>query len=310
MSSANRLQLAYISEGANYNQVPAAGTWQEIRWASETLTGTPDTIISDEVRSDRQISDMPKVGETIGGGVDIRFSAATYDEWMEALLGGTWTTDVLKVGTLERSFAFQKDFQDIAAGAFILLTGMRPNTFSLNATYREMVTGNFTFLGAGVDSGTTNFLAGGSINPSTTTPIYNASNNVTTIEIGGGAYTGCLQSITINVNNNAAPQECVGKDAPSNVIINSAEITGSMEVYFSDIGFYENILNNVENDFKFTFTDVLGNADEFFFPKAKLQGDAPQGDGGINSQVIQTVNFTALKDAVEDTSLRVTRTRV
>lgn len=310
MSSTNRLQLAYISEGVNYNQIPAAGTWQEIRWANETLTGTPDTIISDEVRADRMISDMPKVGETIGGGIDIRFSAATYDEWMEALLGGTWTTDVLKVGTLERSFAFQKDFQDISAGAFIALTGMRVNTFSLNATYRQMVTGNFGFLGAGVQAGNTNYLAGGSINPATTTPIYNASNNVTTIEVGGGAYTGCIQSLTMEVNNNAAPQECIGSDAPKDVNIRSATITGTMQVYFSDITFYQNILNNLENDFKFVFTDTLGNADEFFFPKAKLQGDAPQGDGGIDTDVIQTVNFTALYDTVTDTSLQVTRTRV
>lgn len=65
-----------------------------LRRISSSLGLTQDSFVSNEVRTDRQVSDL-RMGMRSGRGtIDCELSNASYDAFLEAILGGTWTSGV------------------------------------------------------------------------------------------------------------------------------------------------------------------------------------------------------------------------
>jgi len=304
MSDSNRGLLRYISE-VTYGTTPTNGTWDLLRFTGESLTASPVTVQSSEIRSDRLINDLKKVNETISGGVDLEFSTDTFDDLIEAAMCGTWTTDVLKTGLVDRSFSIEKELGDISR--FALFKGMRVGQWSLSLAFGSIVTGTFTFAGSGATVGATSAVGTGSTNAATTTSVLNASSDVSNVKIDGVATNVCIQTITLDVNNNLREQNCIGSAAPSDQNKGSSTITGTMEVYASPDSFdlYGVSLANSSIELEYTVTDGV-NSYTFLIPNARLSGDTPM-IGGLDTDVMHTINFTALADETEGTNLKITR---
>ena len=94
MSESNRVEIKYVAE-STYGTTPTNSTaWQALRYLSNTLTGNPRTIVSNEISSTRQVTDLILVGQEIGGDINGEFSCNTYDDLIQAAMCGTWTADV------------------------------------------------------------------------------------------------------------------------------------------------------------------------------------------------------------------------
>lgn len=118
IQSAVRTQLVYKAETTFGTAASASGA-QLLRRVSTSLGLTKDAFTSNEVRSDMQIADVRHGSRSVRGNVEGELSTQTWDEWLAAVLRGTWTAGVS---------AAPADFA----------TGITPN----NA-------GTFTFAGAG-----------------------------------------------------------------------------------------------------------------------------------------------------------------
>lgn len=228
MSESNRVALRYIPE-VTYGTTPTDGVWQALRFNGESLTATPDVVVSEEIRSDRHISDQLQTGLTVGGGFNFELSANSFDDFIEAALCGAWTADVLKVGTTDYQFSIEKEFEDISK--FIGFKGMRVGQMSLSLAYGAIATGTFTFAGNGSTTPTVSDVGLGSTTPATSTPILNGSSDVSSVKINGVTTDICISSLTLDVNNNLRPINCIGSVAPTNQAKGSASVTGSVEVY-------------------------------------------------------------------------------
>jgi hypothetical protein len=66
----------------------------ELRFTGESLSYDISNATSDEIRSDRQITDLLQTGAEAGGGVNYELSYGTYDSLLESALFSTWTTAV------------------------------------------------------------------------------------------------------------------------------------------------------------------------------------------------------------------------
>lgn len=305
MSDSNRVIVRYITE-VTYGTTPANATWQATRFTGESLSATPVTTQSQEIRSDRMVSDLPKTNLTVGGGLDIELSMNTYDDLLEAALCGTWTADVLETGLIDRSFSIEKEFADI--GRFIQFSGMRVGQVSLSMAFGSIITGAFTFAGNGGDTSTSSLVGTGSTTAASTTEVVNASSDVGSIEIDGVATNICINSITLDINNNLREQNCIGSDAPTDQNKGTSNVTGTMEMYLDIDSFalYGTALTNGEISIQYTVGDGT-NTLTFLIPRAKMSGEAPSA-GSLDSDVMFTADFTALVDNVEGTNLRITRT--
>ena len=84
MSNADQVGLIYKEE-VTYGENPA-GTFDALRFTSESLAKATDTTQSTEIRSDRQVTDLIRNGIRVNGGVNFEFSFAAYDKLLSAAL--------------------------------------------------------------------------------------------------------------------------------------------------------------------------------------------------------------------------------
>lgn len=312
MSESNRVVLRYIPEVA-YDVTPVDGDWKTIRYTSESLSATPTTTQSSEIRADRMISDMPKVGLTVGGEISFEFSAVSFDDFIESAMCSTWQPDTpavgsrqIKVGLMDSSYSIEKEYADI--GKFASFSGMRVGTMSLSMAYGEILTGSFTFAGAGADTPATSLVGNGTTEPATTTSVMNASSDVGSVKIDGVLTDICINSLELTLDNGLREITCIGKDSPKDQKKGTANITGSVEIYLSADSFalYEKALTNSSISLEYTVSDGT-NSYTFLIPNAKLSGEAPASTG-LDSDVMISMEFTALYDTTEDSSLVITAT--
>lgn len=312
MSDSNAVKLRYVPE-VTYGVTPVDDSgWKELRYVSETFSASPVTVNSAEVRADRAISDMPKTNTTITGSINYELSANTYDDFIEAGLGGTWAQDgvnlwdILEQGTTYRSFSVEKEFSDITK--FIAFKGQRVGSFSMDVAFGSIITGSIGFAGSDGVTGVASLVGAGSSAAANTNPIITGSSDVSSVKIDGVETSICIQSMSFNLENNLREIGCVKSDTPSDQRWGTANITGDIVMYLDADAFdlYGTALTNGEISLEYEVTDGT-NSFRILLPRVKLSGDAPQS-GGLDQDVQFTASYTALIDAVEGTPIRVRRT--
>lgn len=130
MSSSNLVRVAAIAE-SSYGVTPDMGNFQAARFISESLSGTPDTVVSQQIRTDRMSSGQVVTGLTVAG--DLGFELAKesmLEAFMESAMYSTFqsqnlvTVDLtidVDAGTLTRASG---DWSStLVAGDFLTLAG-------------------------------------------------------------------------------------------------------------------------------------------------------------------------------------------
>lgn len=93
MSSSNLVSVTYVKETAyGVSPTPAPGVALEtVRFTSESLSGTPETTVSAELRTDRMSSGQVVTGLTVGGDISFELSRDQFfDDWFAAGLMSDW----------------------------------------------------------------------------------------------------------------------------------------------------------------------------------------------------------------------------
>ena len=90
MSSSNLVRLAFIPE-VTYGVTPGAGNFTTARFTSEGLSGTPQTVESQQIRTDRMSSGQVVVGLEVGGEVPFELAKEdAIDSLIESAMYNTW----------------------------------------------------------------------------------------------------------------------------------------------------------------------------------------------------------------------------
>lgn len=308
MSNGNNVLLAYVPETVPGTTPTDSPDWQTIRVTGESLQATPQKQTSNEIRADRQTSGSFLTNMEIGGDLNFEFSAQSFDDFMEMALGGTWTADVLKVGNTERSISFEKQYLDLSTPEYHLFRKVRANTFSLNATHGDAVTGSFGLMGSEfvLPIPTTSAVGAGTLAAVTDTDILNGSSHASGIIVDGNDESdACLvRSISFSQNNNMQPINALGKLAPCDHNLGGFDLTGSIEMYFRDSALYAKAIANQYIAIQYTISDGT-NSYEILLPRVDLSG-APDG-ASRNTELMLNLNFTAHFDDTEGSSIVITR---
>ena len=84
MSSSNEVDIIYVPETV-YGETPTGVAYETVRKTSEGLSGTPEIVVSDEARKDRQSGGQTLVGVEVGGPIGYSLSASKcFDDFLEA----------------------------------------------------------------------------------------------------------------------------------------------------------------------------------------------------------------------------------
>lgn len=89
MANGSRHSMRYVAETV-YGQTPATPVFKPIRHTGTTLGLSKESLQSEELRDDRQISDFRHGAYQVGGDINIELSYGSFDDLLEAVMLGTW----------------------------------------------------------------------------------------------------------------------------------------------------------------------------------------------------------------------------
>ena len=293
----SRSSLSYIVE-STFGTTPA-GNFTNLPFSTHSLNLSKDRVAGNDIQSDR----MPRVdrhgNRQVGGDIVADMRDADYDEFLEAAMLNTWSTNVLKVGTTPKFFSIEDYAADIDQAR--LFTGMTVNTMGVSLAPNQMVTTTFGMVGKDMTIGATEK----SQDPASGAAPFDAySGDLSIGDVGAGSASAIVTGLDFTLTNGYAPTFVVGDDSAPSLEFGRAEVEGTLSAYFEDAALVNRFINETETEIEVSVGDG-SNTMTFLFPRVKINS-ADVGVDGPTSRVI-SMSFVALYDTTEATNLKITR---
>ena len=93
MSDSNQTGLYFTEEAGSWGTTPGVAL-AGLRFTGESLSYNIENIVSNEIRTDRQVTDLIQTGSENAGGFEFELSYSAFDDFMEGALWDDWTTDL------------------------------------------------------------------------------------------------------------------------------------------------------------------------------------------------------------------------
>lgn len=285
--------------------VQATGlTLKHIRYTGESINFNIENTKSAEITPTRVEKDLIQTSAEASGDINAELSYDSFDDFIEAVLCGTWASDVVENGTTLRSFMIQKHFTDMNIPQFHNFNGMSVEGWNLKMEIGKIVESSFSFMGFG-NTPTEGQIGGATIGTPTDTTPMNAVTNVQDFIVDTVPYGGCINSLGLSLKNNIRAIQCLGSLAARDTKLGTLEASGDMDLYFSDGSMYERFVQGLEFPFSCRLEDNDGNSYTLAIPRAKFES-AEVVSGGKNSDVMLSGKWRGLDDGT-GTVIQITR---
>ena len=297
IAHASRHAIAYVLE-EEHGVTPDNPSMAYLRNTSCTLNLTRDSFTSEELRKDRQISDVRTGTDQIGGAIGFEPSFGEFDAFLEAVLAGTWTDDVLTAGVEERSFTIERQFTDIEQ--YVRYRGCFVNQFSLNLQPNAMMTGSFEIVGLSGETADTPLTA--SVAASRTGRAYDTYSG----ELRDGDDTlAVVTGLEFTLNNGIQPQFVLFQRAAPFVTWGRSNCTGTLTAFFEDARMIQKFLDETPVDLHFTIGRPQDGQYQFTLPRILYTGteNNMEQDGPISI----SMPFQAVLDPEAGTNISIKR---
>lgn len=302
MANGSRHTMRYVAE-VTPGVTPANPIWKRLRHTGTTLGLSKESLQSEELRDDRMIADFRHGAFQVGGDVNFELSFGSFDDWLEAVLMGTWTADVLKAGTVRRSFSVERFFGDIATldKPYHRFTGVELNTLALAINANAMLTGTFSVVGRGMATDTV-VLTGATYPAGTTTsPLDSFTGSLEE----AGVPIAVITEMSLSLENGIEPRFVVGSKQSITPSVARSNLTGQITAYFENSLLLDKFINETESNIVFEMPDGAGNKYIVNIPRVKYTGGQPDVDG--EGPITLAMPFQALLDPTEGTNIVITR---
>jgi hypothetical protein len=288
--------------------VTPATNMTTLRNTGDSITLTKDSFQSNELRSDRAVTDLTMGNKQTGGGIDYELSVDNFDPFLAAALYSTGTDLLAGIenGVTERSFTIEKSFPNIPI--YEVYTGIHVNTLTLNVAANSQITGSMDLLGTGYTT------------PIPIIPLVNATDAAVTgglfdshnlVIREGGVPIGIGLSLTLNINNNLNAAFALGDDEAIEVIDGRCSVDGTLQIYFDSKDIYEKFANDTESSIELDLISTKAGVVTtytFELPRVKYTtADDPVSDEGA---VNVSMAFMALQDDSAGYTIKISKTVV
>lgn len=123
MADSSRHNLYYVPE-VTYGLTPATPALNKLRHTGCNLGLSKNTVVSEEIRSDRQIADFRHGTKQTGGDFNAELSFGSFDDILEAVMCDTWSTPAGAVtATTISAAAADNSINDSANGLPLVAAG-------------------------------------------------------------------------------------------------------------------------------------------------------------------------------------------
>lgn len=276
MANSNTLQsyLAYVAESTP-GTTPGSPSMTYIRTTDPLgLQPSKQLLESEEILAHRSEEHTRHGVEEVSGNIPFEFSYGAYNDWLEALLGGTWAAGVLKGGTTVRTFTVE---QRIAADKFLRYLGVTPSQLQITMNPEGLMTGVFECLGMGFESNAT----------ALATPSHAGSEapmdglaNATIKE--GGSTIGIVTSLNMTINAQTAIGQLLGSNKSDVPTYGTLLITGTMTTRFNNLDLFTKFKNETESSLEIDVDNPGGSQSlTIEVPRLKYVSGQPQDNDNV-----------------------------
>lgn len=216
-----------------------------------------------------------------------------------------WVSDVIRVGTTKKAFSFEKAIMSQASPYYMVNRGCIVNRMTLSFASQRILTGTFEFLGFDVAGSLTSMDS--SPDEAAQNDVLSASANVGRIAEAGvvAGSPNFIQEINMTLNNNLREQTAVGSLGLIGHGVGKVQITGTLRAYFGDSSLLAKYFAGTATSLNARVAKS-GKAMIHTFPNVKFNA-ANANASAQNQDVIQEIQFTALRDAATATSYQIDR---
>ena len=292
----SRLGTTYAMEDT-WGSLPTAYVPYNLRVTGVGVSLSKDSFQSNELRSDRQISDLRHGMFSASGDIPVELSHNAFDDLIESAMFSEWQSDdTIVIGQTMKSFTLQKAFTDI--GEYHVFPGCVINNWSVNVTPNGIITSVFSIMGETME--TTQALTGAT-DKALNAPFDSFSGYLKE----GGVTNALVTGIDLTLSNNLSMLQVIGTNKAVGLVDGRATITGTMTAYFANSTLLDKFINETESVLEFQLADASSNTLTFTLPRIKYSG----GDVPVNDEGPVTINmpFQALLDSVTGTTMTLTR---
>lgn len=280
---------------------------QELRFTSSDLQFGAESTQSEEIRADRNVPDLVRTATSVSGSVGYELSYNTYNTFIQAALSTSGAFDGAG-GTIENGVTKSYyTFEDNTTGTqtfYRQFYDCEIDTMSFNVAQGEILTGSMGIIGRSATSGTVSDDPDG-YDPATTTPVYNAVEMVSSIQVDD-VDVGEVQAVTIDISNNKREQRAIGNVGLAGVGDGQFVVTGTMTIYFTDLTMYDLFLTDTPFKFDMTLDDntgtVNGNQIYMELPKVKF-GNVNWSIPGNNQDILLEAEYQAIYDGASGATM-------
>jgi hypothetical protein len=295
----SRSSLSYIAE-ATFGTTPSTPQFVNLPINSHSLDLTKDRVEGNEIQADR----MPRVdrhgNKQSGGSIEVDLRKLDFDELIESAFLSSFSTNVIKVGTVPKYLSIEDAANDISQ--FRLFTGMSASSMSVSIAPNQMVTANFDMVGKNMAQAQTTASDATPTAPSTNVPFDSYSGVIS----DGGSGIAIVTSLDFSITNSFSPTFVIGSDSAAQLEVGRAVVEGTMTIYYEDETIINKFLNETESTLQVSVDDPTGtNSYTFLFPRVKYNGAAVPLSGSTSRLI--TVPFVALYDTTEATNIKLTK---
>ena len=303
MATTDNLAFRYFVEGTYGDATPSpAPTLNTLLITSETLTTNFETVESEAVVGDRQVQDIIRVGRIGEGDVNTELNYLNLDDLFRGALADAWDSNVLQNGSTLVSYGLEKHMTDLSL--FYRFVGARVNTLQVSMALQSLITGTVGFMAkGGIFADAT--IGDGTPNVATTNPSMPTLSNLTVTEAGGSIT--CPTAFSFQTTNELRQKRCIGDDDISGINLGIFRATGTLEAFFEDRSLVDKIVNDTPTYFEIVAQDSDGNSYTFTFPQVKFTTLTGPANTGRSQDLMQTLAWTAYRDASTDLTMQIER---
>lgn len=301
LGTSNRTALRYVPE-VTFGVTPTTPALVDIRYTGESLNYSIKNAQSNEIRSDRNTTDLVRVSADAAGDFQFEFSFLSFEAFIEAAMASTFSVAVdnaqtIKNGTVLKSFTIQKHFQDLTAPVFQNFRGVRVGGMTLDFKTGQILTGSFALMGLDAAIGTTQVTGATLVaSPGVAENVLNAVTDLIEIQEDGVTSTMVIKAMSVNINNNLRAQDAIGTLGHVGVALGKLDVTGNIEAYFTDLTSYNRFVQGTSFALSFKVNDKNGDYYKFTFPAVKFESGNVVS-GGLDQDLVFKGTWRAIYDA-------------
>lgn len=305
VAATSTMRVACVGEAA-YGTIPANPTFATMRLTNVGGGVRKKTVVSDEIRADRNVSSEAQVGVDVGLDYEFELSyGGVVDTLLQHALKSSWVSNVLKNGTSSPSLTIEETLIADSTNYFARYIGTVVDDLSLTFAAGEKIKGSMSFI-AQSEALASAALTGATYTAATTSPSLNAANHVGLLSVGGLTAQPKIKKIDLKVSNNLRRRNIIGQLTTLEPGMGQADVTGSFDAYFESNELYQAMLNHGSGAITLQAGAVAGSRYQIVVPVAQfLTGERRRGSKG--DDVMVTIPFRGIYSSADSCSISITK---